>query len=252
VLPCGRRQAFASCGVGLARTYDAANLKRKLRPPIEELEEARFLQPMTEDQRFRKVRAGEWRVIFEKAGAKPLLESPDEAARKNVEAVFEALQARGITRTVAGELVKEYPVDRITEQLEVLDWLVEQKDPKISRNPSGFLVTSIKGEYASPKGFLSLEERQRRAKEAEERKRKAQERRRQQEQAEEIRQRAREQAINSFWAGHSPEERKRLEGEALASASAIQRATLERDGPFAQAVRKAILDEYALSIMAQG
>ncbi len=238
--------------VGLARTYDAANLKRKLRPPIRELETAGFLRPMTYEERFRKVRAGEWRVCFEKAGAKPLLDIPDASVRKNLGAVFEALLSRGITRTVAGELVKAYPADRITAQLEVFDWLLERKDPKVSRNPSGFLVTSIKSEYATPKGFVSQEEQKRRAKDVEQRKRKAEERERKQREAEEMRQQAREQAISNFWSALSPEERTRMENEALAKASNFQREAMERGGPFGKAARKGLLDEYAVGVMAQG
>ena len=37
-------------------------------------------------------------------------------------------------------------------------WLVAQGDPKVSKNPAGFLLTSIKSEYLSLKSFVSREE----------------------------------------------------------------------------------------------
>ena len=49
--------------VGLSRNYDAANLKRKLRPAITELEQCGYLRPLVEDERFLKVRTpgnGRW------------------------------------------------------------------------------------------------------------------------------------------------------------------------------------------------
>lgn len=54
--------------VGLARSHDAANLRRKLRPAIEELERHQFIRPASDAERFRKVCSGKWRVFFERAG----------------------------------------------------------------------------------------------------------------------------------------------------------------------------------------
>jgi len=54
--------------VGLARSYDVGNLKRKLRPAIGELERLGFLAKMPDGERFRKVACGDWRAVFECAG----------------------------------------------------------------------------------------------------------------------------------------------------------------------------------------
>ena len=53
--------------VGLSRNYDAANLKRALRPAIRELEKRGFLKTMPEHHRFYRIRRSEWRVVFERA-----------------------------------------------------------------------------------------------------------------------------------------------------------------------------------------
>src|SRR5262249_11213340 len=52
--------------IGLARGYDVANLKRKLRPAIAELQQRGFLKPASDADRFRKVSCGQWRVLFER------------------------------------------------------------------------------------------------------------------------------------------------------------------------------------------
>ena len=74
---------FAWEHVGLARGYDAANLKRKLRPGIAELERKGFLQPLPEAERFRKLRAGTWQVVFERAASKAVAETATPATLRS-------------------------------------------------------------------------------------------------------------------------------------------------------------------------
>jgi hypothetical protein len=139
--------------IGLSRNYDCAGLKRKLHPAIEELERRQYVKPMGEEDRFRKVSSGEWRVLFEAAQAQvpvPPPVQPNESA-----ALKAALMERGVSPTAAQDTVTQYPLDRIRSQLEVFDWLMAQRDAKVSKNPPGFLVASIRGEYAPPRGFVS-------------------------------------------------------------------------------------------------
>ena len=241
--------------VGLSRNYDAANLKRKLRPATAELEKRGYLVPMSDSERFRKVRAGEWRVLFERARPKPLSERVPGAIptqEKELSDIREALLSRAVTPTVADDVLSNYPLERITAQLEIFDWLAEKKDPKISRNPAGFLIASIRSEYAPPKGFLSPEEREKRARAAEQRKRKAEEQRQREQEREEAKGKAREEAIQQFWSALSTEERQRMQKEALDNADAFNRNLIARHGPLAEAARKAVLDEYALTVLSKG
>ncbi len=53
--------------IGLSRNYDAANLKRALRPAIRELEKRGFLTALPTQERFYKIRTRDWCVVFEKA-----------------------------------------------------------------------------------------------------------------------------------------------------------------------------------------
>ena len=93
---------------------------------------------------------------FLNAPAQKAVRNPD--TNGDASALIKALVERGVTPSTAEQTVASNPADRIKAQLEVFNWLVAQKDPKVSRNPAGFLISSIKSEYSPPKAFLSREE----------------------------------------------------------------------------------------------
>ena len=123
---------------------------------------------------------------------------------------------RGITPTMAGDLVRDHGEEEIRAQVEQLDWLVETKPKKVA-DPAAWLVAAIRNGHAAPKGFVSKAERQRReeARQAQERA-KADDRRRQREQ--EARDRAQQRAVDAYLERLTPAERKVLEAEALSRA----------------------------------
>ena len=233
--------------IGLSRNYDCANLKRKLHPAIEELERRRFLQPMTEAERFRKVSSGEWQVLFAEAQTPAAAVPPVEPNGSTP--LKAALMERGVSPTAAQDMVTQYPLDRIRSQLEVFDWLTAQRNAKVSRNPPGFLVASIRGEYAPPKGFISQEDRERRAKETADRQRRIEERRQRQETVRQAKVQAREAAVQQYWQALSEEERNRQEQEALREAKPLEKKLIAKPGPLSEATRKTILDGYALKAL---
>jgi hypothetical protein len=55
---------FACGHIGLTEVDNVALLKRRLTPAIEELEAIGFLEPMPLNERFQKVKVGEWKVTF--------------------------------------------------------------------------------------------------------------------------------------------------------------------------------------------
>ncbi len=236
--------------VGLARSYDSANLKRKLRPAIAELERNHFIQELPDADRFRKVRTGEWRVLFERAGrggakadAPPPVDEP----------LAQALIARGVTPSTAREVVGKFSAERIQQQLEVFDWLVSQKDPRIRRSPAGFLVSAIRGEYEPPRDFQSRRQEVATKANAAEREAKRLVKVERQRCQEEMKLKARREAIASFWGTLSDEERPGLELEALGLASGFEQTLLEGGGSLASATRQKLLDEFALrSLEANG
>jgi hypothetical protein len=236
--------------IGLSRNYDCASLKRKLHPAIKELERHQFLRPMSEEDRFRKISSGEWRVLFE--AAKAQAPGPQHVQTNGSAPLKAALIERGVSPTVAHDTVTQYALDRIRSQLEVFDWLTAQRDPKVSKNPPGFLIASIRGEYAPPRDFVSQQERERCAKEAVDRQSRLAERERRKEAARQAKAEAREEAVKQFWQSLSEEERRRLETEAFKQASPFRRRYLEHGGSLGEATRKAILDAYALSLLKTG
>ena len=155
-------------------------------------------------------------------------------------------------RNVLHALCGHYTTERIRAQLEVFDWLLSQHDPRLSRNPAGFLISSIKSEYAPPKAFVGREEQAKRAAQAADRKQRAEERERAKEEEENAKQTARQSTIRNFWASFSDEERKRLEAEALEAANNLQRELIGRGGAFAQATKTSLLDAYAMKVLQQG
>jgi hypothetical protein len=71
-------------------------------------------------------------------------------------ALVEALTARGVTPKVAAELIEAHPPGRVRTKLEVFDWLVNNEDKRIGKNPAGYLVASIRSDYQAPGDFRGL------------------------------------------------------------------------------------------------
>jgi hypothetical protein len=208
---------FAIAHSGLSPSYrsDAGKLKEKLQPALEELEAAGFLEPLGKDERYRKI-GKDWEIRLVRKAPPAVVASPDRPDAEPPRLVAELVN-RGVTRTTAADLVRQYPAERIEAKLEVFDWLVEKQDKRVARSPAGYLVKSITDDYAAPKGFVPKAERQRReeARQAQERE-KAEQRRRQREQ--EARDRALLEEVDAYLKRLTPAERKALEAEALAQA----------------------------------
>ncbi|RUL87990.1 hypothetical protein [Tautonia sociabilis] len=170
-----------------------------------------------------KARA-EYRTFTKKGGtALPAAEDPKEmpelapSPAPGQTGPEQELIARGVTALTASGLVREYPADRIEAKIEVLDWLLEKKDKRASASPAGFLVESIRKDYAPPKGFESRAERKAREQAEQERQRQEAEARRRQKQ-EQAREKAIQVRIAKHWDGLTPEEQDRLDAEALEQA----------------------------------
>ena len=242
---------FACEHAGLARGYDAANLKRKLGTGIAELEQRGFLAPLSNGERFSKVCSGQWRVVFER-GRGPhaaTIQAPEEGRPdgNQAEGLVAVLAERGVSVSAAHETVRRSSAEQIKAQIDVFDWMVARHDPKVSKNPPGFLVSAIKHGYAPPQAFANERAQARAAEEAAKRKT-AQERARAERQA---RQTAvevqRENRIAAYWQRVPEDERPRQEAEAMTHARALQRQLMHRGGKLGESARKTLLDAYALA-----
>lgn len=144
---------FACEHIGLSRNYDTGQLKRRLQPAIYELESVGFLESLPASQRYLKISRGEWRIVFVKK-AVPQIERVDPALSD----LARRLSERGVTPSVAAELVRDFPSEQIETQMEVLDRLQQMKERESIRNPAGYLVKSIREGYAPPQNLLVKKE----------------------------------------------------------------------------------------------
>ena len=143
--------------IGMSRSYKPTELKRRLRPAIEELETLGFLEPLPEADRYVWQKRGEWRIILVRG---PRGRDEDEA-EAGPSLLAEALTSRGVAAKAAAELVEGFPPDRIRSKLEVFDWLVKTGDRRVGKNPAGYLVASIREDYQAPEGFTPPDEAER-------------------------------------------------------------------------------------------
>jgi hypothetical protein len=213
-------EEFAFEHIGLSRSYDTGQVKAKLQPGLEELEARGFLEPLSRDDRYTRVGRGQWRVTLVHARTSPGSSppAPDLAESSALSGLAAELHARGVTATTAAELARRHPAERIREKLEVFDWLVEKKDKRVSKSPSGFLVKSIQDDYSSPRGFMSKEDKVRQKREKAEEVRKAEGAKRREKEEERARDEADAARLTSYWESLAPSEKERVRAEALAKA----------------------------------
>lgn len=210
-------KTFACNHIGLSKTYAPTELKRRLRPALDELEEKGFLEPLAPEERYSFQGKGQWRVLF--------IQGPyhrDDASAEAASVLIEELIARGVNPRVANDLVNRCAHSRIRTKLEVFDWLVEHEDRRVARNKAGYLVSSIRADYATPNGYAAKaaaaaqREAERRAAEAERRK-KAEEEALQRTQA------AREASLRKRWYALAPAQRESIMARVKAEHPGLKR-----------------------------
>lgn len=206
---------FAHEHIGLSRSYEGnAHIARKLQPALDELTELDFLKPLPGSERY--LRDGNtWKIrLVKKQHAPTRVTTPEQ---KPSSPLVAELVARDVTEMTASELVRSHPAEVVTAKLEVFDWMVARGDRRLQRSPAGYLVDSIRKQYAVPKGFVPKAERERLEAEQREKARlEAEERERKQ--LERTQLAAERSQIAAYWEGLGPHEQGRLESEALAQA----------------------------------
>jgi hypothetical protein len=141
--------------IGMSRTYAPTELKRRLKPALEELEQLGFLEPLSPEERYSYVKRGCWRIILirgKSANAAPTAAGAGTGAEGTTE-LIDALRARGVTARIAAELVETHPAARIRTKIDVFDWLLRNEDKRVGKNPAGYLVASIRADYQAPGDF---------------------------------------------------------------------------------------------------
>lgn len=128
--------------VGFSRRHATCDLKRKLQPAIEELEQAGFLKPLPQSQRYRKLAPGNWNIVLTR-------QTP--AARKPAKKpLIDALLQRGLSDSAARQLTDAFSASHINEKIDWHDRLRASGDRRLNRNPAGFLKQAIEQDYQIP------------------------------------------------------------------------------------------------------
>jgi hypothetical protein len=149
-------KTFACEHIGMSRTYKPTELKRRLKPALDELESLGFLEPLPAEERYSWQARGQWRILFIR-GSHGRDVSSAESPTIERSALIEQLTERGVTPKVAAELVDSHALIRVRTKLEVFDWLVRNEDRRVGKNPAGYLVASIRSDYQAPPGFSSVD-----------------------------------------------------------------------------------------------
>jgi hypothetical protein len=145
--------------IGLSRSYAPTELKRRLKPALEELEQLGFLEPLSPEERYSYVKRGCWRIILIRGrNAASDMRSPDQdddlsAKGHEIVELAAALKSRGVAAKTAQELIEAHSSNRIRTKLEVFDWLVRNEDKRVSKNAAGYLVASIRADYEAPSDY---------------------------------------------------------------------------------------------------
>ena len=136
--------------IGLSRTYAPTELKRKLKPALEELEQLGFLEPLSPEERYSWLGRGNWRILLIRGAA---VRGDDATTPGESADLVKALVERGVSLKVAQELTGSLPPIRLRTKIEVFDWLVKNEDKRVGKNPAGYLVASIRADYQAPEDF---------------------------------------------------------------------------------------------------
>lgn len=137
--------------IGMSRSYAPTELKRRLKPALEELEQLGFLEPLSAEERYSYVKRGTWRIILIR-GRGAQADTPP-APPPDTSELVELLKARGVTAKTAADLVAAHPAGRVQTKIEVFDWLMKNEDKRVGKNPAGYLVASIRSDYQAPNDF---------------------------------------------------------------------------------------------------
>ena len=137
--------------IGLSRSYAPTELKRRLKPALEELEQLGFLEPVLPEERYTYVKRGCWRILLVRGRCSQVdLENTLQEGNDQLVQLVEALKTRGVAAKTARQLVETHPSNQVRSKIEVFDWLLRNEDRRIGKNPAGYLVASIRFDYQTP------------------------------------------------------------------------------------------------------
>ena len=140
-------RVFACEHIGLSRSYDNYELKRKLQPALAELEGVGFLRRIPTAERFNKRSPSNWEIRLERAGTAPV-------EREISSPLVTELTKRGVSRSIATRLSHSFGTEHIISKIALHDELLARQDRRIGQNPPGFLAAAIRENYRVPTGTV--------------------------------------------------------------------------------------------------
>lgn len=243
---------FAYEKIGLTRggTSDTAQVKRRLRKALEELEAIGFIKPLSEKARFSKIGAGRWDIHFEKSttveSSSPPGEIPSDA--ESASPLQERLTEFGVTAAHAKRMTQEFESSQIELKLDYLEF-IKTKSKSGPVNPAGWIVKAVAENYSPPPGFKSRSELELETVEKVEKAKRAEQKRRARQEA----------SLASDQAANAQAETKRLRIQAyLEKLTPAERAKVEKDaisnsplsrGRLGANIREAIIGNYVESML---
>jgi hypothetical protein len=137
---------FACEKLGFSRAYTTGQLKERVRPVLGKLEQIGFIEP----HKFAKGRPKVWTLSVTKRTQEKSKES-DQVA---VHPVERDLVKRGVKSKVAAALCRQFSVEYLVAKIQFVDWLLSKDDKRISKSIAGFLVDCIRKDYPLPVDYL--------------------------------------------------------------------------------------------------
>lgn len=204
--------------IGMSRSYKPTELKRRLRPAIEELEALGFLEPLPESERYAWQGRGSWRIILVRG---PRGREPSEAESGSA-VLVDLLISRGVAPKAAAELAATCQAEAIRAKVDVFDWLVKRGDKRVAKNASGYLIASIRDDYAAPEDYAPPDEADRLA-DAERQASEDERRRREAERLELDRAAKKDADLKAKWASLDDEERESITAQVKAENPGLRR-----------------------------
>lgn len=206
--------------IGMSRSYKPTELKRRLRPALEELEALGFLEPLADADRYAWQGRGSWRINLVRGPRGRDAAGPSGSAE--ADGLIDLLTARGVAARAAADLVAAAAPGAIAARVEVFDWLVKRGDKRVGKNPAGYLVASIRDGYEPPEGYARPDEADRLA-EAERLAAEDERRRRGLERSEADRNAAKEADLQARWVALSEPEREAIAARVKAENPGLRR-----------------------------
>lgn len=144
-------RVFACEHIGLSRNCDIGQLKRKLQPTINELEQIGFLKPMTPAERYTKRLGNDWVIKLIREGE--AVEAAPVPEIKSTHPLLEELTRRGVHAGTAKELVEQFAEEFIRAKIALVEWLVSQGGERAPKNQAGYLTAAIRNDYQPPSDY---------------------------------------------------------------------------------------------------